>query len=193
MVRGPTNVSTPGVRIKFDKQYTLKASSAYPQTLQVKEGWVYAPSMLLSDWPRRSYGPDSPLQVDSLALFGVIAVHFKEVGTVALSWGKLCATSYGNSTPRPWCAIMDWSRFVERSPSVCPNGATSELTDSHLEKAATALFLRSQGGWRKTLATPPDVVVEHANASGKVACKIRTVEFFGRFIFEMDLIIAADR
>ncbi|KAK3995539.1 putative vegetative incompatibility protein HET-E-1 [Cladorrhinum sp. PSN332] len=187
--QGPLRVFTPGIRVKFDKQLVLSSSSAYPQTLEVKEGWAYAPSMLLSEWPRRSYGPDSPLRVDHLALFGVVVLHFKEVGTVAVSWGKLCAASYGSSTPEPWCAIIDWSRFVERSSM----GEATKLTDLDLQKAATTMFLRSQGGWKKSLATPPGVGVEYENASGKVRCKIQTVDFFGRSLFEMDMAITPTR
>ncbi|KAK4164280.1 putative vegetative incompatibility protein HET-E-1 [Cladorrhinum sp. PSN259] len=190
--QGQLRVFTPGIRIKFDKQLAVRSSGAYPQTLQAKEGWAYAPSMLLADWPRRSYewyGADSKLRVHNLAVFGVIALHFKEVGTVAVSWGKLCAASYGSSTPEPWCAIMDWSRFVERSRI----SETTELTDLDLEKAATTMFLRSQGGWKNTLATPPGFGVEHENASGKLRCKIQTVEFFGRPIFEMEMTIDPTR
>ncbi|KAK4226422.1 putative vegetative incompatibility protein HET-E-1 [Podospora fimiseda] len=187
--QGSLRVFTPGIRIKFDKQLALSSSSSYPQTLQLKEGWAYAPSMLLSDWPRRSYGLDSPLLVDQLALFGVIVFHFKEFGTVAVSWGKICAASYGSSVPTPWCVIMDWSRFIQRSSI----DEAAELTDLDLQKAATTMFLRSQGGWRKSLATPPGLDVEYENASGKVRCKIQTVEFFGRSLFEMDMTISPSK
>ncbi|KAK4670045.1 uncharacterized protein QC763_208280 [Podospora pseudopauciseta] len=180
-----SSLSTPGMRIKLEMPDTMRFSSgAYPHMLQVTKNRVYAPSITLDSWPKRFLDNQEPM-TNYLALFGTVLLHFEGMGAVALSWGKSCAPDRGDRSPEPFIAIMDWAKVVRAA-----HGKELELFDlENLRLRTTAEFLYATYSWTwvSLLATKPDIRAEHDSPRIKVRCRIRTVEFLGRPLFELEL------
>ncbi|KAK4172333.1 putative vegetative incompatibility protein HET-E-1 [Triangularia setosa] len=185
---GPlASLYTPGMRIKLDiPELTGFSFAAYPHMLQVAKDRVYAPSITLPSWPKRFMGDQTP-ETNHLALFGTIILQFEGLGAVALSWGKSCVPERGDLSPEPFCAIMDWFKVVRASQD--KDLPAFDLDSSALQSAVEFLYATNSWSWVSLLATKPDVRAEHNTSRMKVQCKIRTVEFFGRPLFELELSI----
>ncbi|KAK0658509.1 putative vegetative incompatibility protein HET-E-1 [Cercophora samala] len=178
---------TPGMRVKLETGDSMVFSStAYPHVLQVTKERIYAPSITLPSWPKR-FLADQSLETKHLALFGILILQFEGIGAVALSWGKSCLPERGDRSPEPFIAIMDWAKVAGAAHE--KDLPPSDLEGSSLQNTAQFLYATNSGSWVSLLATKPDVRAEYDTPRIKVRSKIRTIEFFGRPIFELDLSI----
>ncbi|KAK4182403.1 putative vegetative incompatibility protein HET-E-1 [Podospora australis] len=178
---GPTN-PTPGIRIRFDSKHGLLGQSSYPHSLEVQKGCVYAPSMLLPEWPSRFS--------DGVYLFGVVILQF-DIGFVAVSWGRRPEYNIVGS-PDPWCAIMDW-QFIEQ---VIPR-IEGENVSQYMDRVAGRLYMMNDQNtindsvnWTRCSATPPALHTGTIALGLRVECRVRTIDFFGRPILDAELALA---